>query len=110
MDPIDANIVYTESQKIAVLRFRVDNVRIDWIHLRIESVAAADIDPLVIGDALRDQACAGTTPGKVVLQTPANVIRLLHVEGNFVKLADRNVIHVVPIAAAVVGDGDAAVG
>ena len=65
----------------------------------METIAAVDVDPLFVGDAGGLVVGAGAAPGVVVLQAAAEVIRLLHVVGDFVELAERDVIDEVPGAA-----------
>ena len=97
------------AQQVAILGFGVNDIGVGWIHLRVEAVAPAYGDPFVVRDAARHSGGAGATPRIIVLQAAAQVIRLLHVVSDLVILADRNVVDVIPVAAAVVGHGYAAI-
>ncbi len=97
------------ARKIAILGFRVDDVRVGGVDARVEAVAALHGDPILVADAGGLKAGAGTAPRIVVLQAAADVIRLLEVVRDLVELSDGDIVQVAPIAAAVPGDPDAAI-
>ena len=79
------------------------------VGLVIHSVADADRHPIVDIDAARP-AVGWTFPAFVVLQAAVDVIRLLHIDADRVELAELEIGEVIGGAAAVVRNGNAAVG
>ena len=93
---------------VAALRLRPDEIVVHRILRGDEAVAATDGGPVVFAD-LTVRHAARTAPRVVVLQPAANAIRDVHVVAHMVKLAERNVVEVLPVSTLVVRDGDAAV-
>src|SRR5258708_27636398 len=73
---------------VAILRFGIHDPWLDGIDRRVKSVAAVNHAPIFIGDAIARQRLARPAPAPVVLQAAANVVGLLVIQGNLVKLAD----------------------
>src|SRR5579859_1641392 len=96
-------------QYASVLGLGVDDVGISWINLRIETVAAAHGKPVGVGDAARIQSGAGPTPYVVVLQAPANVIWLGHIEADLIELGQWDGVDEIPGASPVMAHINAAV-
>ena len=97
-----------EPPNVAALRFGVDDVRIGRILRRVEAVAAADGEPVAVGDRAAALA-ARPAPAAVVLQPAAHAVRHRHVVADLVELPDRDAIEEVVVAAAVPRLRDAAV-
>src|ERR1035437_1393723 len=96
-------------RKIAVLRFGVNNVRVAGIDAVVESVAALYRDPVLIADAELLHRRTGAAPGIIVLSAAADVVRLLKVVRDLIKLAQSDIVQVTPIAPAILGNPDASV-
>ena len=90
--PIDAD-------DVAVLRLGVDDARIVGIDLRLEAVAALNLEPVVVADARAAAHRARAAPRVVVLQAAADVVRRLHVVGDVVELAEVHVVDRPPTSA-----------
>ncbi len=94
---------------VAILRFGVHNPRLHGIDRRVESIAAVNHVPVFVGDAVARQGLARPAPASVVLQSAANVIGLLVVQRNFVKLPDGDGVDEIPAAPVVVAPVNSAV-
>ena len=105
----DSLVLQVAAREVAVLRFGVDDVRVGGVDAGVEAVAALHGDPVLVADAGGLQAGAGAAPGVVVLQAAADAVGLLEIVGDFVELAERDVVQVAPVAAAIPGHPDAAV-
>src|SRR5262245_59444679 len=92
----------------AVVRARVDGLRIARIGRDPAALAAADVVPVLLGDAEAGRA-AGGPHGAVVLLRAVHVVREIVVESHAVELRGRLVHHARPGASTVVGNGRAAV-
>src|ERR1019366_10794138 len=66
----------------AVLRLGVDDVRVGWIDGSLESITAADAEPLVVHHARSASRPARSTPAPVVLKARIQVVRTAHVGGD----------------------------
>ena len=86
-----------------LLRLDIHDRRVSRVHDRIETIAATDAIPVVVGDALRVQRAARAGPTAVVLQAAVNPKRFLIVERDFIELADRNGVDEIPRTSAIVG-------
>src|SRR5439155_10518572 len=95
---------------VAVLRFGVDNPRLDIVDGCVEAVAAVNHLPIIIHDAVARERLAWPAPTAVVLQTAADVVRLFVVERYFVELSDGNGVDEVPGLSSVVAPVNAAIG
>ena len=93
--------VAVDAADLAALRLGVDVVRIGRILPHPEAVAAVHVLPARIGDAAGIGRVAD--PGAVVLQAAVDVVRVGHVDADVIELRDRQVHHVLPPRAAVVG-------
>src|ERR1017187_9095092 len=96
-------------REAAVLRFRVDEVRVGGIDAVVETIAALHRNPVGIANSGGLQGGTGPAPGVVVLQAAADVVGFLVIEGHLIELAERDVVEVFPIAPAVPGGPDAAI-
>src|SRR6185369_1098665 len=94
-----------EPGHVSVLRFRVNDVVVSWIDLRVKSVTAARPEPIGVRDAGTAAAAEATTtasclaraaPRTVVLQSAANVIRLTHVNRDCIEERRGNRINEFP--------------
>src|SRR5437763_14317067 len=87
---------------MSVLRCRGHHPRLHGINRRVKTVPAMDDRPVFIGDAIPCEHLARPAPASVVLQTAADHVRLLIVDGNLVELANRNGVDEVPRSAVVI--------
>ena len=92
----------------AVLALAINQIGIVGIDATYESVAAADVQPILVDDAsaFADRRPA---PGAVVLQAADNPIWLLQADRHVIELAKCGRVDVIPIAAAVIAGVEAAV-
>src|SRR5687768_5807843 len=75
----------------SALRFRVNDVVVRRINLRVKAVAAGDAIPISVGNSyLQISRLAWTTPRAVVLQSAVDVIGLTHIDADCVELRGRN--------------------
>ena len=98
-----------DSVRASILRLDEDGVRIGRIDARVESVAAADVEAVVVRDPGAGARRARDAPVAVVLETAADRVRVLHVGVDFVELAHRQVVAKQPALAAIPRDGHTAV-
>src|SRR5689334_18031394 len=94
----------------AVLRFGVDNPGLDVVNSGVKAVATVNHLPVFVDDAVAREGHARAAPTAVVLQTAADLIGFLVVEGYFIKLADGDDVQEIPIFSGVVAPVNAAVG
>ena len=97
-----------EPAQRAELTFVVQPTGIGGIHHVVHAVAATDSFP-VLENYPATQAGAGPLHGAVVLQAAVHIVREIHVEADRVELGQWNVVGVIPILAAVVGNAHAVV-
>ena len=93
----------------AVLRLGVDDVRVGWIDGSLESITAADAEPVVVHHARSASRPARPTPAPVVLEARIQVVRTAHVGGNPVREPRRHGVHEIPRLALVPADVETAV-
>src|SRR5688572_18811061 len=87
----------------STLRFRVNDVVVRRINLRVKAVAAGDAIPISVGNSyLQISRLAWTTPRAVVLQSAVDVIRLTHIDADCVELRGRNRVDELPGRALIV--------
>ena len=70
----------------------------------VHAVARVDLHPVVVEDAEIVARGAGSAEGVRVLQPAVDVVRRRHVDADPVELGDRQVVHLVPGDAAIVGE------
>ena len=88
---------------LPALRFRVNDVVVRRIDLRVKAVAAGDAIPISVGNShLQISRLAWTTPRAVVLQSAVHVIRLTHIDADCVELRGRNRVDELPGRALIV--------
>ena len=94
MNPAHAAVLALEIDLIGVVRIDAGDV----------AVAAAGRDPVLVDrPAGAVQVDARPAPTAVILQAAENPVGLLRAQGDVVELADREMVQVVPVRAAVVG-------
>src|SRR5262249_58517163 len=86
----------------AVLRLGDDHVVVGGIDRGIETVAAADAEPVRVHDPAASAHSAWSAPAAVVLQPDVDVIRPAHVGGADVRETGRHPVDVVPHSALAV--------
>jgi hypothetical protein len=94
---------------VAVLRFAEDEVRVLDVDARVETVSAADAEPVHVGDAAPPALGARAAPTVVVLQARVDVIRMLIVGGHDIGETGRHRGDEVPGLALIVADVQATV-
>src|ERR1700693_5949032 len=94
---------------VPVLPLGVQDPRFDRINLHVKSVGVVNHGPVFVGNAVARQRLARSTPASVVLQSAADVIGLLTVQTNLVKLPDGNGVDEIPGAAVVVAPVNSAI-
>ena len=95
-----------EAVDIAPLGHRVRHVRITGHRHNIESIAEADLLPILIADAIPVPHVSGRLPRAVVLQATVDVVRHIVVDVDVVELADGQVVDEGPGFAPVAADVD----
>ena len=93
----------------AILRFRIDDVVVGRIGLRIEPIAAARAIPVGVSNARSAARLTRPSPRTVVLQTAIDVIRLAHVSRDGIELRRRNRADEFPRRALIVTNIEAAI-
>src|SRR6202011_2253303 len=92
-----------------ILRFGINDPRLDGIDLSVKTIAAVDERPVFVGHAVARERLAGSAPASVVLQSTADMIGLLDVQTDLVKLPDGDGVDEVPGAPVVVAPVNATV-
>src|SRR5438477_3831215 len=82
----------TPTRQMPILRLRVHSPRLHVIDLRVKTIPAMNQRPIFVDDSVARIGGAGPAPASVVLQPAANVVRLLVIQSDFIKLADGNVV------------------
>src|SRR5262249_5947545 len=96
---------------VAVLAFRIDDVRVVLVDAADEAVAPADELPVLVDRPAEPLGAVWSAPTSVVLQAAVRPVRRAIGDRHVVKLADRaGVAHVIPRGGLVVGDVDPAIG
>ncbi len=73
-------------------------VRIDEV---VKTVAATDVVPIPVANSLIGLCGAGCAPRPVVLQSPAHVVGVVHVDADLVELRDWQGAHLAPGVSAI---------
>ena len=81
---------------IAPLVHRIALTRFSRDRSHIKTIAKQNLLPLAIFDATIYPMIRRTYPAAIVLQTTINVVRLLIVHVNVIKLTHRNVLRIAP--------------
>ena len=89
-----------EPRHVATLGFDIDRVRVGGILRRVKAVATADGGPVGVGDVALT-AARRSAPRAVVLIAGADAVGEVHVVADDVRLADRERVQEVPVAALV---------
>ena len=99
-----------KTAQAAVLRLRVDNVRVLRIYLALESIASLGYEPIFVEDSVSTGCSGWSAHAVVVLGTAVNVIeRFSVVQGYPVKLGYGQIFHKYPVAAGIKGLVQAAI-
>ena len=94
---------------VAPLRHRIGHVGVARHRHNIESVAEADLLPILVADPVAMPHVGRRLPRPVVLQAAVDIVGNVVVDVDVVELADRQVVDEAPRLAAVPADVDAAV-
>src|SRR5438477_9397445 len=84
------------TRKMPILRLRVHSPRLDVVDLRVKTVPAMNQRPIFVDDPIARIGRTRAAPASVILQPAANVIRLLVIQSDFIKLADSDIVQEVP--------------
>ncbi len=98
-----------DARQPEVLRRRVERAIVGRVEHRVEAVAAADLEPVLVQDPVVPRRRARPAPVRVVLQAAADAIRHRVVEPDVIELRDGERALIEPAAAAVVRDAEPAV-
>ena len=93
----------------AVLRRRIDDVKVGRIHRGLEAIAAGEMEPVLSCEADPATRRARAGPAVVVLQAGVHVVRMAHVRRHPVRQRRRHRAHVLPCLALVPCDHEAGV-
>src|SRR6185312_9611949 len=74
-----ATVAQIGTEDVAVLRRRVDDVKVRRIDSRLESITAAKMEPILRRDADASARRARSAPTVVVLQAGVHEVRMTHV-------------------------------
>ena len=81
---------------VAVLRLGINDARVTQVGNGDETVAAQNLEPVIIENAATHPRGAGSTPVVVVLHAAAHVVRRFHVKAHMVKQAHGHVLDELP--------------
>src|SRR5215831_7439250 len=93
-----------------ILGARVDSARILVVDTRLETIAAAGVEPVASTNAGAIDSPRGHALRSVILRTAIDVVEGQSiVDGHAVELGDRKIVEVTPRAAVIVGFVEAAI-
>src|SRR5262249_24224 len=98
-----------QPKNAGILRFGINDTRIFWIYLRVESIATSNPNPLVIAWTEEIQRCRGRAPASIVLQSTINPVGPAEIDTDLVKLSKGNRVDVIPGFGLVIAEMDSAV-
>src|SRR5690606_12141138 len=88
--------VHMPADDVPALRLRVHDHRVRRVDLVVEAVAARDVVPVAVADAVLRERLARPAPRAVVLEPAADVVGIAHVGTDLVELTDGEVVVVAP--------------